>query len=95
MDEELFELIMGEEGFLVKLRCDNRFDEEMFAKIKYNLKKLVEVWKNSEVVSKKTMLALIEIQSFLSRNSIFVADKDAIRVEDACLELADIINELY
>lgn len=34
MIDELFELIVGEEGFIVTLRCDNEFDEEKYTDIK-------------------------------------------------------------
>ena len=34
MIDELFELIVGEDGFIVTLRCDNKFDEEKYTDIK-------------------------------------------------------------
>lgn len=37
MIDELFELIGGEEGLIVTLRCDNKFDEEKRRNI-WNLK---------------------------------------------------------
>ena len=34
MIDELFELIVGEEGFVVELRCNNIFDEKKYSDIK-------------------------------------------------------------
>lgn len=95
MIEELYELILGENGFVVTLRCENKFDELMFSRIVQCLKQLVEIWEKDEFVSKKAMLAIVELIECLSRNSDFLCETDAIRVEDACFEIKDIINELY
>lgn len=37
MVDELFELVVGEEGFVIELRCDNRYNEEKYSEIKKTL----------------------------------------------------------
>lgn len=44
MIDELFELIVGEEGLIVTLRCDNKFDEEKYFEIKQKLEILIFEW---------------------------------------------------
>ena len=41
------------------------------------------------------MLAIIELLDYLVGGERFLREDEAIRVEDASLEIIDIINELY
>lgn len=95
MVDELFELVVGEEGFVIELRCDNRFNEEKYSEIKKKLYILVLDWKKQQTISKKAMMAIIELLDCLVGGSRFLNQDEAIRVEDASLEIKDIINELY
>lgn len=95
MVDELFELVVGEEGFVIELRCDNRFNEEKYSDIKNMLCILVLEWKRQQTVSKKAMMAIIELLDCLVGGSRFLNEDEAIRVEDASIEIKDIINELY
>lgn len=95
MVDELFELVVGEEGFVIELRCDNRFNEEKYSDIKKMLCILVLDWKRQQTISKKAMMAIIELLDCLVGGSRFLNQDEAIRVEDASLEIKDIINELY
>lgn len=94
MINNLETLVLGENGFLVKLRCENKFDESMYSEIKTILKSLVSEWKLQDYVPKKGLLIIIELVEFLSRNSNFLNREDSIKVEDASLEIKDILNEL-
>lgn len=95
MVDELFELIAGEDGFIVTLRCDNKFDEEKYTDIKNKLCVLVSAWKEEHQISKKAMLAIVELIECLVGGSRFLSEEEALRVEDASIEVKDIINELY
>lgn len=95
MIDELFELIVGEEGFVVELRCNNIFDEKKYSDIKKMLCILVSDWKKQNTISKKAMLAIVELLECLIGDSRFLNEKESIRVEDASIEIKDIINELY
>ena len=95
MVDELFELIAGEDGFIVNLRCDNKFDEEKYIDIKNKLCVLVSAWKEEHQISKKAMLAIVELIECLVGGSRFLCEEEALRVEDASIEIKDIINELY
>lgn len=95
MLEELYQLVMGEEGFIVTLRCDNLFDEAKYKDIKAMLCNLVEDWKNKEFIPKKAMLIIVELIECLVGGSRFLSKETAITVEDASIEIKDILNELY
>lgn len=95
MIDELYELVLGEEGFLVKLRCKNFFDEVEYSKIKQILKILVNEWISIDAIPKKGVLLTIELVEFLARNNSFLSKEDSIKVEDASIEIKDILNVLY
>ncbi len=61
MVDELFELIVGQCGFIVTLRCDNKFDEKKYTEIKSKLCILVSTWKEEQQVPPKAMLAIVEL----------------------------------
>lgn len=95
MIDELFELITGEQGLIVSLRCDNKFDEEKYFEIKQKLKILVFEWKKQQVIPKKAVLAIIELIECLVGGSRFWEEEEIIKVEDASIEIKEIVNELY
>lgn len=95
MVDELFELVVGEDGFIVTLRCDNKFDEEKYIDIKNQLCVLVSAWKEEHQISKKAMLVIVELIECLVGGSSFLSEEEALKVEDASIEIKDIINELY
>ena len=95
MIETLWNSVLEEDGFIVKLRNKNEFDERMYSQIKEILTKLVEEWKNKENIPKKGLLIIVELIEFLARNSSFLSKEDSLKVEDAELEIKDILNNLY
>lgn len=95
MIDKFYELIVGNDGLILALRCDNRFDEEKYVEIKNILKILVSDWKEKKEISKKAFLAIVELMECLVGGSRFLSEDEAIRVEDACIEIKDIINTLY
>ena len=95
MVDDLYDLVLGENGFLVKLRCKNEYDEIKYSEIKETMKNLVNQWKKMDSIPKKGFLTIIELVEFLARSSNFLSKEDSIKTEDASIEIKDIINELY
>lgn len=95
MIDELFEMITGEQGLVIKLRGENRFDEKKYSDIKKMICNLVSQWKQQQTIPKKAMLAIIELLECLVGGSRFLSEDEAIKVEDASIEIKDILNELY
>ena len=95
MIDKFYELVVGENGFILIFRCDNRFDEEKYVEIKNILEILVGDWKEKKEIPKKAFLAIVELMECLVGGSRFLSEDAAIRVEDASIEIKDIINALY
>ena len=88
------ELIYQENGFVEKLRCENKFDEEDYNKIKERLKIKVIEWKKTGCVPNDEVVAIMSLVDQLVGGSRFFDEKTAIKVEDASLEIQDIIEDL-
>lgn len=61
MIDKFYELIAGNDGLILALRCDNRFDEEKYVEIKNILKILVSDWKEKKRNFKKSFSSYCRI----------------------------------
>ena len=95
MIDELYELIVGEKGFVVEVRCDYRFDEEKYQRIVELLNILIGEWHAVDAIPKKAMLALIELMICLVWKNRFISEEESIKLEDASIEINCMLNELY
>ena len=91
---KLSDLINSEEGFLVKLRCENTFDERIYLEIKNQIIYEFPVWKAQGFILNCDVMALIGLLDRLAGGSHFFDEQTAVRVEDACSEIEEIINSL-
>ena len=72
MVDELFELVLGEKGFDVEIRCEYSFNNEKYARIKELLSYLIVEWQKEEKVPKKSYVGDSRINDMLGwRKSIF------------------------
>lgn len=95
MLDELYELVLGENGFLMELRCKNKFNEQMYLNIKEKLQDLVDEWKKMDFIPKYALLIIVELIDCMSSGNKFLNKEDAIKVEDGSLEIKDIVYCLY
>ena len=91
---DLSNLINDENGFLVKLRCENIFSTSEYNKIKNVLLLNSAEWKKSGKIPVEDVVAIISIIDQLAGGNRFFNEDTAIKVEDACIEIEDIINDL-
>ena len=89
---KLSDLINAEDSFLVKLRCENIFDEAKYLEIRNQILLEMPEWKTQGFVLNCDVEALISLIDQLAGGSRFFNEKTAIRVEDACMEIEEIIN---
>lgn len=82
------------ENFLVQLRMDNTFNTDNYAKIKSFLLDKVYEWKTAGSVPVEYVVEIVFLIDQLAGGSRFFDEETAIKVEDACLEIEDIINNL-
>ena len=80
--------------FLVKLRMDSTFSTDDYEKIKSFLSDKVYEWKKAGSVPVEYVVDIVFLIDQLAGGSRFFDDETALKVEDACLEIEDIINNL-
>lgn len=87
-------MVQGINGFLVSLRCNNAFDEQIYSEIKEYLILHSRDWKVNKNIPIEDAVALFDLIDQLSGGSIFWSEDVMNRVEDAVLEIQDIIHAL-
>lgn len=95
LTEKLHDLVVSEDGLLVTLRCENYFDDKKYIEIKNILKKLVPLWKVNNCVSISGLLAIVNLIEYIAGGNRYLSDEDSNKLEDACIEIMDILGELY
>ena len=95
MVDELFELVLGENGFDVEIRCEYSFNSAKYARIKELLSSLIAEWQQSEHIPKKAMLAIVELMICLVGGNRFLSEDEALKLEDASIEIECLLNRLY
>ena len=95
ISKKLHNLVTSEDGLLVILRCENYFDDEKYNEIRNILKKLIPIWKERNSISPFGLLAVASLIEQIAGENRFLSETDSIKTEDACIEIMDIINDLY
>ena len=88
------DIVQGESGFLVELRCNNVFHEQLFEKIKNYLNEKETEWKEAGAIPISDAVALFHLIDQLAGGSRFWSEATELRVEDALAELQEIICSL-
>lgn len=91
---DFYDLILGEKGLLVELRCYNSFNEQIYAGIVNYLNENLPEWKSSGLIPVADAVAIFNLIDELSGGSRFWSEEVQLRVEDATLEIQDIISAL-
>ena len=88
------DIVYGENGFLVELRCNNIFHEQLFGEIKtYLLKKETE-WKVAGAIPIPDAVAIFNLIDQLAGGNRFWGEETGRQAEDALFELQEIIGSL-
>lgn len=90
----LSDMVQGEQGLLIELRCNNFFNEEIFSDIKDYLNEHLSEWKKSGSIPIEDALSIFNLIDELSGGSRFWNEEVSLRVEDATLEIQDIMDML-
>lgn len=90
---KLHDYILADNGLMIKLRMDNEFDESEYEKIKNALLGIIPEWKSTGKVDVEDFSVLLDLIQFLAGGSRFWSEEIVLRVEDAELELMDIIHD--
>lgn len=82
------------DNFLIKLRTENTFSTADYEKLKSVLINKVAEWKSAGSVPVKDVLDIVFLIDQLAGGSRFFDEETTIKVEDACLEIENIIENL-
>lgn len=81
-------------NFLITLRNENTFSNDDYQKIKSYLIRNVVVWKSRGSVPAERVVEIVFLVDQLAGGSRFFDEETSIKVENACIEIEDIINNL-
>lgn len=88
------DMVLGENGLLIELRCYNTFNEQIFADITDYLNEHLSEWKANGSIPVADAVSIFNLIDELAGGNRFLSEEAALRVEDAALEIQDIISEL-
>lgn len=89
------ELIYDDNSFLIKMRMENRFDENDYGMIKKTIEKCIDNWKEQKTVPIKDFLAIIDFLDQTAGESLFMDKETNERVLDAHMEIYELLQELH
>ena len=82
------------DDFLIKLRMENTFSTDNYEKVKSALIHNVAEWKSDGSVPVKDVVDIVFLIDQLAGGSRFFDEETTIKVEDACIEIVEIMNSL-
>ncbi len=91
---DLFDMILGENGLLVELRCNNAFHEPLFAGITRYLDAHIPEWQANGAIPVADASALFNLIDEFAGGSRFWNEAVRRRVEDAAQEIQDLLSTL-
>ncbi len=90
----LSDMIVGENGLLAELRCHNSFNEKIYAAITDYLGNHLSEWKSTGFIPVADAVSIFNLIDELSGGSRFWSEEVELRVEDAVLEIQELIDSL-
>ena len=88
------DMVVGEKGLLVELRCHNSFNEKIHTDITNYLYKHLPEWKLTGFMPVADAVPIFSLIDELSGGSRFWSEEVGLRVEDAILEIQEMISSL-
>ena len=81
-------------AFLLKLRCENTFDETLYAEIHQQLAFLFQQWETQDSIPKLAFVSCAYLLDELARGNQFWSDEVCRKVEDAHIAIQSFITDL-
>lgn len=94
MEMSLSDMIVGENGFLVELHCHNSFNERIYAEITDYLRGHLPEWKSTGFMPVADAVPVFHLIDELAGGSRFWSEEMGLRVEDAVLEILEMVDSL-
>ena len=88
------DIVQGEDGFLVELRCNNTFQVQLFGKIKAYLLENQPAWKAAGAIPIPDAVAMFNLIDQLAGGNRYWSEETRRQAEDALFEIQEIIDSL-
>lgn len=88
------DMVIGENGLLVELRCHNSFNEQIYTDITNYLAGHLPKWKSAGCIPIADAVSIFHFIDQLAGGSRFWSEEVELRVEDAVLEIQEMIRLL-
>lgn len=88
------DMVVGKNGLLVELRCNSSFNEQIYTDIVNYLNENLPKWKSSGLIPIADAVPVFHLIDELSGGSRFWSEEVQLRVEDAILDIQDMIDTL-
>ena len=88
------DMVVGKNGLLVELRCHNSFNEKIYMDITNYLNQRLSEWKRTGFIPVADAVSVFNLIDELSGGSQFWSEEVELRVEDAILEIQEMISSL-
>ena len=88
------DIVQGEDGFLVELRCNNTFQVQLFGKIKAYLLENQPAWKAAGAIPIPDAVAMFNLIDQLAGGNRYWSEETGRQAEDALFELQEIFDSL-
>ena len=88
------DMVVGENGLLVELRCHNSFNEQIYTDITNYLAVHLPEWKLAGSIPIADAVSIFNLIDALAGGSRFWSEEVELRVEDAVLEMQEMISLL-
>lgn len=91
---DFYDMVAGRNGLLVELRCNSSFNEKMYTDIIGYIKENLSGWKSNGCIPVNDAVAIFCLIDDLAGGSRFWSEEVEMRVEDAVIEIQEIISAL-
>jgi hypothetical protein len=80
--------------FIVKLHCENAFDENLYAEIYQQLETLFKQWETQDNIPKSAFISCAYLLDDLARGSRFWPDEVCRKAENALIAVQELITNI-
>ena len=79
-------------AFILKLRCENTFDEKLYAEIYQQLETLFKQWETQDSIPKSAFVSCAYLLDDLASGNRFWSDEVCRKVEDAHIAIQEFVT---
>ncbi|HEX9059663.1 MAG TPA: hypothetical protein VF941_05760 [Clostridia bacterium] len=89
----LQDLILGEDGFLIKLRMGDGLDEEKYNATCEIIKEITVEWREKDVIPKKAAILFVDLYRSMISFAKWNGEKEEEKIIEAAINISGLIRE--